>query len=311
MARTEERQWTGATTGGDGEDLVATILMTDTTQLFYFAGRPVAQLTTGPELLYLTTDHLGTPVLATDSLGRRGLGRRCRALRNDLDGRADNPDLSASTAGGLVSTTAPAISRLFSERVFLRYPGQWASDAFRVANIQQEIYYNLYRWYQPLTGRYPSPDPALGVDALRRAELFGLGVGSPYGYTDGNPINRSDPRGASWYDWIPLVKPIKCVYYGNQCTEDIQCCLQGTGLGNPYAGDEEEMARRFQRFGGRASPQWVECVQKVPACSKWLEYCGGFATSPTHKIPGMGRDPGAAKPLLSGCGFLDWIFGGC
>ena len=40
--------------------------------IFTFAGRPVAQLTIDGMIstwTYLTTDHLGTPVLATDSLG--------------------------------------------------------------------------------------------------------------------------------------------------------------------------------------------------------------------------------------------------
>ncbi|HBL26267.1 MAG TPA: hypothetical protein DD490_05460, partial [Acidobacteria bacterium] len=65
MARTEARQWSGSTPGPDGEDSLFVQMSNETTRLFYFAGRPVAQLTTGPELLYLTTDHLGTPVLAT------------------------------------------------------------------------------------------------------------------------------------------------------------------------------------------------------------------------------------------------------
>ena len=93
MARTEERQWTSATTGGDGEDLVATVSMTDTTQLFYFAGRPVAQLTTGPELLYLTTDHLGTPVLATDSSGAAVWAGGVEPFGATWTAGPDNPDL--------------------------------------------------------------------------------------------------------------------------------------------------------------------------------------------------------------------------
>ena len=115
---------------------------------------------------------------------------------------------------------------------------------------------------------------------------------SPYLYTDDNPVNRIDPLGASWYDWIPFVKPIKCAIYGAQCRSKMVCCLQGTGLANPYSGDDEEIARRFRRFGGHAEPAWIECVQKIDACSKWIKYCGGTITSPTHKIPGMGRDPG-------------------
>ena len=49
MARTEERQWTGSTIGPDGEDELIGQVSNETTQVFYFGGRPVAQLTTGPE----------------------------------------------------------------------------------------------------------------------------------------------------------------------------------------------------------------------------------------------------------------------
>jgi hypothetical protein len=66
MARREERAWSGSL---DGEDNGWLALNDETTHLFYFAGRPVAQLTDGPELIYLPTDHLGTPVLATNTTG--------------------------------------------------------------------------------------------------------------------------------------------------------------------------------------------------------------------------------------------------
>ena len=186
MARTEERQWTSATTGGDGEDLVATVLMTDTTQLFYFAGRPVAQLTTGPELLYLTTDHLGTPVLATDSSGVAVWAGGVEPFGAIWTAGPDNPDLSPSTSGGLISSTAPAISRLSSERIFLRYPGQWASDAFRLTSSQSDLFYNLHRWFEPQTGRYTQRDP-IGL----------LGGDNLYTYAWDNPTTWTDSLGLS------------------------------------------------------------------------------------------------------------------
>ena len=217
MARTEERQWTSATTGGDGEDLVATVSMTDTTQLFYFAGRPVAQLTTGPELLYLTTDHLGTPVLATDSSGAAIWAGGVEPFGATWTAGPDNPDLSPSTSVGLSSTTAPAISRLPSERVFLRYPGQWASDAFRVTSTQQVLYYNLHRWYDSSTGRYTRPDPQPPTAA---SNLFQYAGANTVRYIDRSGLSLELPPTPLWipretpcllaaglstaWNWIPM-----------------------------------------------------------------------------------------------------------
>lgn len=213
MARTEERQWTSATTGGDGEDLVATILMTDTTQLFYFGGRPVAQLTTGPELLYLTTDHLGTPVLATDSSGAAVWAGGVEPFGATWTAGPDNPDFSSATSGGLTATFEPGISRLSSEQVFLRYPGQWASDAFRVTSTQQDLFYNLHRWYDTQTGRYTGEDQVnLGSllsgralellntharDALLTASFHVANprLEHPYGYAAQTPLAFTDPMG--------------------------------------------------------------------------------------------------------------------
>jgi len=148
-----------------------------------------------------------------------------------------------------------------------------------------------------VAGSYTQPDP-LGLDALRRVERFDLFTGSIFSYTDGNPLSRFDPFGASWYDWIPFVKPVKCVYYGNKCTHDITCCLDSKGLGrNRYTGDDEEIAARFSKYG-KGSPEWTECVQTQASCQKMLEYCGKTATAP-RIAPGVGRDPGAGEPILT------------
>lgn len=186
MARTEERQWTGATSGPDGEDQVATEVSSETTQIFYFAGRPLAQLTSGPELLYLVSDHLGTPALATDVAGVPVWAGGVEPFGQTWTSGLDNPDPDA----GLQSVAAPALSRLSSEKVFLRYPGQWVNDAFWVTSTQDEIYYNVYRWYEPATGRYSRPDP-MGLQ--RRG---GLGpVDLWYAYADLNPLKNIDPLG--------------------------------------------------------------------------------------------------------------------
>lgn len=170
-------------------------------------------------------------------------------------------------------------------------PGQWSF----LELPSSRLFYNLHRWYEPQTGRYTSPDP-VGLDALRRAELSGLMPGNLFAYTDGNPVNRFDPLGASWYDWIPGVKCAKFFYYTNRCTRDAECCLQSTGLGSPFSGDEEEMAQRYNDYGGRWSPQWRECIQKVASCQKMAKYA---VYCRFWRPTGSGRDPGSAPPVLT------------
>jgi len=106
--------------------------------LFYFAGRPVAQLeiSGGAETFkYLTTDHLGTPILATDSVGNSLWQGGFEPFGEDYAG--------AGAAG-----------------VFLRFPGQWEDPIWEQASLGVETYYNVFRWYQPGVGRYTSADPA-------------------------------------------------------------------------------------------------------------------------------------------------------
>jgi YD repeat-containing protein len=85
------RQVHGITAGATAEDYV-----------FYFAGRPVGQLTTSPgpvKVTYLTTDHLGTPILSTASNQSVGFVGGLEPFGRDWNGSAQ------------------------SNGVFLRFPG--------------------------------------------------------------------------------------------------------------------------------------------------------------------------------------------
>ena len=134
--------------------------------VFTFAGRPVAQLRIDggtSTWTYLTTDHLGTPVLATNSRG---------ALLWSGGFEPFGADWQAGTPAGA------------QERgIFLRLPGQWDDDTWQQAALGAGVYYNVLRWYQTAIGRYTRPDPgARGSAAFEGSYLYG--ISRPTRYTD-------------------------------------------------------------------------------------------------------------------------------
>jgi len=163
----------------------------------YLAGRPVAQLAvggTGTETwTYLTTDHLGTPLLATDATGAVVWEGGFEPFGRDW--QAGLPD-GASENG-----------------IYLRLPGQWDDGTWGDATSGAGVYQNVWRWYQPATGRYTRPDPIhlgilesatrpqnLPLDALDAYYLAILRTGNPvhehpYLYGARNPLLYYDPLG--------------------------------------------------------------------------------------------------------------------
>jgi RHS repeat-associated protein len=138
--------------------------------VFYFAGQPVAlfekRLVTPPvgaptqtaSVTYLTTDHLGTPVLATNAAGAAVWQGGLEPFGEDWNG--------AQQAG-----------------VFLRLPGQWVDPSWDNASLDSGLSYNVNRWYAPETGQYTSPDP-----------VFFASI-SNYAYALDDPTMVTDPLG--------------------------------------------------------------------------------------------------------------------
>jgi RHS repeat-associated protein len=161
----------------------------ETTDVFYFAGRPVAQLKrqqTGggsDTLLYLTTDHLGTPIQAMDTAGGIVWEGGLEPFGAPFVFPRTPPPGDGDGEGRSVAGTASAMME--SAGIFLRYPGQWDDPSFRSHELRSGLYYNLNRWYEAGTGRYASPDP-LGVEDG--------GVNS-YLYALANPLLFTDPNG--------------------------------------------------------------------------------------------------------------------
>ncbi|HEV8240340.1 MAG TPA: hypothetical protein VGS57_13305 [Thermoanaerobaculia bacterium] len=253
MSRAEARQWTSGDPDANGEDLTSTASSSETTQVFYFAGRPVAQLTSGPELLYITTDALGTPVLATTTSGAAAWAGGLEPFGAVWTAGADNPDSSSlvmpwdgagapgsekRTRGvGVRGVSGPQpspIGKLSSERLFLRYPGQWSSDAFRVTGTNGDLYYNVNRWFEPQTGRYSTPDPlgangvitdplqravSLPPKSLVRARSLGLRLAPEqvFAYALQSPERWADPFGLSVCDTLGPGPSPGCLEPGSGC----------------------------------------------------------------------------------------------
>jgi RHS repeat-associated protein len=128
------RRWSRQSTFGTPQDdsPAPTITADETTHVFYFGDRPIAQLSVGGGgLTYLTADHLGTPVLATNTAG------------------------TTIWQGGFTPFGAPY--QLMDPGFFLRLPGQWADSSW--GGYGAELYYNLHRWYDAGIGRYTQVDP--------------------------------------------------------------------------------------------------------------------------------------------------------
>ena len=114
--------------------------------------------TTTLQTLYLHSDHLGTPRLATNATG---------AVVWRWDGTAfggTSPNQDADGDG--VNTT-----------INLRFPGQYY-------DAESSLHYNHFRYYDPKTGRYLTSDP-IGL----------LGGLNTYLYVGGNPLNFFDSLG--------------------------------------------------------------------------------------------------------------------
>ncbi len=133
------------------------------TDYVYLYGQPIARVWAYNEEVDTTTvthfdigwyhnDHLGTPQAVTDS---------AKTIRWSAQ---------YYPFGALASENASTLSNP-------RFPGQYHDRS-------TDLYYNMFRQYQPTLGRYITPDP-IGIAG-------GLNL---YGYAGQNPINYIDPMG--------------------------------------------------------------------------------------------------------------------
>jgi RHS repeat-associated protein len=127
----------------------------------WFAGQPVAQFDIATTTTHWTfTDHLGTPIIQTDSTGT-------------VDWRAEYEPFGRVHIYRTGSTRHQP----------LRLPGQEYDER------TPDRDYNIFRWYREGWGRYTQGDPL-------RENL----VDQPYSYASENPIRFLDPLGLTSAD---------------------------------------------------------------------------------------------------------------
>ncbi|MGN6187018.1 MAG: RHS repeat-associated core domain-containing protein [Thermoanaerobaculia bacterium] len=130
------------------------------TQIIWFGGRPVAQVTDS-ELRFTFADHLGTPILQTTY-----------TTPPEIQGRAEYEpfgNVYEMRQGNRIDQP-------------LRFPGQEVAMSLE----GQEENYNVFRWYRSGWGRYTQPDPLT---------MAGTALTELYTYAAANPVNSADPTG--------------------------------------------------------------------------------------------------------------------
>ena len=127
-----------------------------------------------PTTSYLTTDHLGSPRVITDSDGevisRRDFMPFGEELGVGIGGRTEN--LKYSYLG--------------TDRVRQRFTGYEKDDETGLDFAEARMYQNRH-------GRFTAPDPLLASASPGNPQTL-----NRYIYTGNDPINRTDPSGLSW-----------------------------------------------------------------------------------------------------------------
>jgi RHS repeat-associated protein len=136
--------------------------------ILYLGDRPVAIWSksggSASTLTFLTTDHLGTAILAMNSAGASTWVGGFEPFGRDWQ-------------------EGTAIDAL-AKGVFLRLPGQWDDAILEDSTLGAEQFYNVHRWLSSDIARYSSSDPLLRVTTLNSVV-----------YARSSPVTWIDPLG--------------------------------------------------------------------------------------------------------------------
>jgi RHS repeat-associated protein len=118
----------------------------------YLGDQLLAMIKPGESVYYYHNDHLGTPQVLTN-------------------------DSQAIAWKAVYTPFGDAVASIQTVENPFRFPGQYYDQ-------ETGLHYNYFRYYNPQTGRYITPDP-IGLEG-------GINL---FVYVAGNPINRVDPEG--------------------------------------------------------------------------------------------------------------------
>jgi len=176
--------------GGDGllhyrHDANASGTYQSDAYFIYLGDRPALQWeqvvnngATTTQLLFLVTDHLGTPVMTTPGPS----GPTWSDNRDPFGANSDN-----SLTNG----------------TYLRFPGQWV-DTWARFSPSFDLSYNVFRWYDAQTARYTSPETSYSIyqrhlTAAGRYDQSELtdwqSTLKLFAYAEQNPLLFDDPWG--------------------------------------------------------------------------------------------------------------------
>jgi RHS repeat-associated protein len=139
-------------------------------EYIWFNGQPVAQIDAGPVTHWTFTDHLGTPLIQTDTAGA-------------IYWRAEHEPYGKIFALRTADQHQP-----------LRLPGQEAEQLNLGPNGATERSYNIFRWYKNGWGRYTQPDPIKATLPEMPLLTYAYAGDSPLRFTDPDGLYRIDPN---------------------------------------------------------------------------------------------------------------------
>lgn len=198
--------------------------------IHYFGSRPVGitdETSAGTIYRFLTTDILGTPIMASSQSTLVNWSGGFEPFGADWNG------------GGAVG-------------IFLSFPGQWSDPSFNDAGSL--LRQNAYRWYSAQQARYVTVDP------LRQSNP----AGELFSYVRQNPKVASDPLGlrtclvfAKTFlagEGGPSITDHVGLYLDGQCAKSANCSGPGETLYDPsgsFLGNELGTSR-LARLGDLA-----------------------------------------------------------
>jgi RHS repeat-associated protein len=134
-------------------------------EYIYLGGQLLSMIKPGEAVYYFHNDHLGTPQVLTDDT-------------------QTNAWKAVYTPFGDAVPSIQAVDNPF------RFPGQYYDQ-------ETGLHYNYFRYYNPQTGRYMTPDP-IGLEG-------GINL---FAYAANNPVNKSDPEGKNPVIWGAIATAI-------------------------------------------------------------------------------------------------------